>query len=65
MPCAYCGKMMAYGDPDLHPTRDHIWPKAVRSIAEGRVGTVWCCARCNREKGDMMPAEWLSKIEAG
>lgn len=62
MPCAYCGDLMIYGDQKKHPTRDHIWPKAVRSISEGHTGTVWCCAECNLKKGDMMPSEWLAAI---
>jgi 5-methylcytosine-specific restriction endonuclease McrA len=62
MPCAYCGNDMIYGDQKRHPTRDHIWPKAVRSISEGRIGRVWCCASCNLAKGDMMPSEWLKVL---
>lgn len=62
MPCAYCGELMVHGDPRRHPTRDHIWPKAVRSISAGRTGKIWCCALCNNEKGDMMPSEWLALI---
>lgn len=62
MPCAYCGEPMVHGDPKRHPTRDHIWPKAVRSIAEGRVGKVWCCHQCNMKKADMMPSEWLAAL---
>ena len=64
MPCAYCGEPMVHGDPLRHPTRDHIWPKAVRSMSAGRVGKIWCCAKCNGAKGDMMPSEWLAKITA-
>lgn len=64
MPCAYCGEPMVHGDPKRQPTRDHIWPKAVRSIAEGRVGKVWCCHQCNMQKGDMMPSEWLAVLES-
>lgn len=64
MPCAYCDEPMVLGDPIRHPTRDHIWPKAVRSISAGRVGKVWCCAKCNLEKGDMMPSDWLMKLRA-
>lgn len=62
MPCAYCGELMDYSTPAKVPTRDHIWPKAVRSIAEGRIGRVWCCQSCNIRKGDMMPSEWLKTL---
>lgn len=64
MPCAYCGEMMDYSSPAKVPTRDHIWPRLVRSITEGRTGKVWCCHACNIRKGDMMPAEWLAVLRA-
>lgn len=64
MPCSYCGQPMEYGHPELQPTRDHIWPKAVRSMDAGRTGKLWCCAKCNLEKGDMMPSEWLARLQS-
>lgn len=64
MPCAYCGVMMDYSSPATVPTRDHIWTRLVRSISEGRTGKVWCCHKCNTQKGDMLPAEWLAVLLA-
>ncbi|MEP3669950.1 MAG: hypothetical protein ABJN42_24840 [Roseibium sp.] len=64
MPCAYCRREMVYGDKDLHPTRDHIWTKTVRSMHQGRVGRLWCCSACNLEKGDMLPSEWLAVLRS-
>lgn len=64
MPCAYCGQLMDYSSLARTPTRDHVWPRKVRSIAEGRTGKVWCCHACNIRKGDMMPAEWLAVLRA-
>lgn len=63
MLCAYCGLSMVYGDRHRHPTRDHIWPKRVRSAAGGRNGTVWCCIACNRAKRDLLPAAWLRELK--
>jgi hypothetical protein len=59
LPCAYCGTPMRYGSKTARPTRDHVWPKDVRSVTRGRNGTVWCCHLCNQRKGDMLPSEWL------
>ncbi len=62
LPCAYCGVDMDSSDPSRRPTRDHIWPKGMRSIEQGRTGTVWCCHGCNIKKGNMTPSEWLAVI---
>lgn len=64
MPCTYCRKPMVQGHSQLQPTRDHIWPKVMRSMEGGRTGKVWCCAKCNFEKGDMMPSEWLARLKS-
>ena len=62
VPCPYCGEIMDPGDSLRRPTRSHIWPKGIRSVEEGRVGTVWCCAACTIRKGDMLPSQWLRSL---
>lgn len=62
MPCAYCDIEMVYDDEHRRPTRDHIWPRDARSMENGRVGKVWCCAECNVRKAHMMPSEWLKVV---
>lgn len=62
LPCAYCGVPMTYDDQKTYPTRDHVWPKDMRSIEAGRTGKVWCCHQCNMRKGNKSPSHWLSEI---
>lgn len=62
LPCAYCGAPMDPCDPLRRPTRDHIWPRRLRSLNAGRIGRVWCCGSCNLRKADKSPAEWLAEI---
>lgn len=62
VPCPYCGDLMDPANPMKRPTRSHIWPKGIRSVEEGRVGTVWCCAACTIRKGDMLPSQWLRSL---
>ncbi|MFG6082195.1 HNH endonuclease [Paracoccus litorisediminis] len=64
MPCAYCRMPMNYREPKRHPTRDHIWPKAMRSTVGNRTGKLWCCQECNSRKADKTPSEWLAMLRA-
>lgn len=60
MPCAYCGEIMQNTPRRRTATKDHVWPKHMRSIDKKQVGIVWCCGKCNLEKGNMSPAQWLA-----
>lgn len=62
LPCAYCDETMTLRRDHLAPTKDHLWPRGTRSMEDGRSGTVWCCAKCNRRKADMMPSAWLAML---
>lgn len=61
--CPYCLRTLeqrfTQGRPvSTFPTRDHVVPKSLG----GRI-TIICCVRCNNQKGDMMPDEWLDCIQ--
>lgn len=52
--CVYCGAVLELQDATL----DHVYPLSQGGPhAAGNV--VAACARCNRMKGDMLPAEFF------
>lgn len=64
--CCYCAEPMKlafkhYGEDDF-ATRDHIVPRS-RYGANNEANSALCCYRCNQEKGDRTPEEWLSDLE--
>lgn len=60
-PCPYCGKGMIHGDPNLHPTWDHILPVS-RGGTNDPDNTVFCCNRDNHDKDDWLLSEWLALL---
>jgi len=66
--CTYCRRELL-GFPGNgetpehdHTTRDHVWPRRLRSQTHNRNGIVLCCYRCNQEKGEMSPGAWVEKL---
>lgn len=63
--CTYCGVDLLEINspqlplPDRAVTRDHVWPRRLRSTEGGRVGVVPCCHACNQRKGEMSPGDWI------
>lgn len=54
--CVYCGTCLAIDAATL----DHVYPRAHGGTsAPGNLVTA--CARCNRMKGDMLPAEFFAR----
>jgi len=49
--CYYCGKAEEC-------TKDHFYPKS-----KGGKYLVWACHLCQRHKSNLLPSEWLEKIE--
>lgn len=58
-PCPYCGdKMDKHGDTHTSlPSRDHVIPRS-----KGGKITIAVCGRCNNEKRDMMPDEYIATL---
>lgn len=59
-PCPYCGKMMD-GRRPLHATyktRDHVIPQSL-----GGERTVYCCRRCNMDKGSTPIQVWQAILD--
>lgn len=49
--CYYCGQVEKC-------VKEHFYPKS-----KGGRYLVWACTGCDRHKADMLPDEWLDKIE--
>lgn len=51
--CWYCGS-----ESSGIITKDHFWPKS-----KGGKLMVYCCSRCNIQKGNKTPLQWARYIE--
>lgn len=51
--CAYCGKKLTRQNATL----DHVIPLS-RGGDDSRRNLVWCCKKCNKEKGSLLLSEW-------
>jgi 5-methylcytosine-specific restriction endonuclease McrA len=51
--CWYCGSTST-----TVMTKDHFWPKS-----KGGKLMVYCCVRCNTQKGSKTPLQWARYIE--
>lgn len=61
--CHYCRRQMlsresSYDHP-LHPTREHVVPRA-----HGGTNWVWVCYQCNHIKGDRTERAWRTYMAA-
>lgn len=63
--CAYCGQSLTVQDvfsQDGGVEIDHILPWS-RTLDDSQLNKVVCCSRCNRDKGQRTPLEWLGEGE--
>lgn len=54
--CAYCGKKLTRQNATL----DHVIPLS-RGGDDSPRNLVWCCLKCNREKGSQLLSEWRNE----
>jgi 5-methylcytosine-specific restriction endonuclease McrA len=54
--CVYCATLLEYDDATL----DHVWPIA-HGGAHHPANLVIACLRCNRLKGDLLPADFFAR----
>lgn len=52
--CAYCGKKLTRHTA----TFDHVIPLS-RGGTNHKWNLVWCCQKCNHDKGSKLLSEWL------
>ena len=67
MPCTYCGRVMSMlpsSGRAAKPTKDHVWPRSRFGSAglQPHQVTVDACAKCNCDKGNWTPYEWLQVL---
>lgn len=64
--CFYCEKQFTYESGiALTRTRDHIVPMdrgGLKGMKSHNV--VFCCWRCNQQKGNLLLHEWVKKLKA-
>lgn len=58
--CVWCGREVAVGL--VGATTEHLVPK-VKGGPSWAENEVVACARCNRSRGHVTPAEWLTQCE--
>lgn len=63
MICGYCERETNENDKDLMPTIDHFIPLSKGGSRRSKYNHIYACSQCNRVKGNMMPEEFLNKID--
>lgn len=63
MICGYCERSLIDGDLKLMKTVDHFIPISKGGSKGSSYNKVISCRQCNQVKGDMMPEEFLNKVE--
>ncbi len=57
--CYICGERIP---EDETATIDHVVPKSKSDAAKSYGNMMCCCARCNRDKGNKMPHDYINHI---